>query len=80
VKNFTNFNRYCYSQMVELGFGALSSLAQTWDTAEPDDEEDDGKAITTWKFGCTSVANTFSMLLQRAWLTSPQVCPSFFNP
>lgn len=60
-------------QMVELGFAALASLAQTWDSAEPDEDEDDGKALTNWKIGCATVANTLSQLLQRAWLPPPQV-------
>jgi len=59
---------------VELGFAALASLAQTWDTAEPEDEED-GKKLQIWKAGCAQLANTFSELLQRAWLTSIQVYP-----
>lgn len=52
--------------MVELGFVAVASLVQTWDGAEPD--EDDGKALANWKTGCATVANTFSELLQLAWL------------
>jgi hypothetical protein len=32
--------------MVELGFVAVASLVQTWDGAEPD--EDDGKALANW--------------------------------
>jgi hypothetical protein len=57
-----------WPQMVELGFAAVASLAQTWDGAEPDEDEDDGKALANWKTGCATVANTFSELLQRAWL------------
>lgn len=59
---------------MELGFAALASLAQTWDTAEPEDEED-GKKLHIWKAGCVQLADTFSALLQRAWLTSIQVYP-----
>jgi hypothetical protein len=51
--------------MVELGFVAVASLVQTWDGAEPD--EDDGKALANWKNECATVANTFSELLQLAW-------------
>jgi hypothetical protein len=36
----------CVEQMVELGFVAVASLVQTWDGAEPD--EDDGKALANW--------------------------------
>jgi hypothetical protein len=53
-------------QMVELGFAAVASLAQTWDSAEPDEDKDGGKAIASWKMGCATVAITFSELLQRA--------------
>ncbi|BBN00117.1 hypothetical protein MPTK1_1g26560 [Marchantia polymorpha subsp. ruderalis] len=61
-----------WPQMVELGFSAVASLAQTWDSAEPEEDEDGGKALENWKMGCITVANTFSELLQRAWLpTSP---------
>ncbi len=67
----------CVEQMVELGFAAVASLAQTWDGAEPDEDEDDGKALANWKTGCTTVANTFSELLQRAWLMPAEVCKSF---
>lgn len=62
-------------QMVELGFTAVASLAQTWDSAEPDEDEDGGKALVIWKTGCATVANTFSELLQRAWLAPMQVWP-----
>ena len=62
------------AQVVELGFAALAALAQTWDTAEPnEDEEEHEKKLQIWKAGCNQLANTFSVLLQRAWLTSTQV-------
>lgn len=60
-------------QVVELGFTAVASLAQTWDGAEPDEDEDGGKALTSWKMGCETVAFTLAELLQRAWLTPVQV-------
>ncbi|KAL2650845.1 hypothetical protein R1flu_018973 [Riccia fluitans] len=61
-----------WPQMVELGFSAVASLAQTWDSAEPEEDEDEGKALENWKMGCITVANTVAELLQRAWLpTSP---------
>jgi hypothetical protein len=44
----------------------MASLAQTWDSAEPDEDKDGGKAIASWKMGCATVAITFSELLQRA--------------
>ncbi|KAL3700792.1 hypothetical protein R1sor_018814 [Riccia sorocarpa] len=59
-----------WPQMVELGFSAVASLAQTWDSAEPEEDEDDGKALENWKAGCVTVATTFAELLQRAWLPS----------
>ena len=59
--------------MVELGFTAVASLAQTWDGAEPDEDEDGGKALANWKLGCATVAVTFAELLQRAWLAPLQV-------
>jgi hypothetical protein len=59
---------------VELGFAALAALAQTWDTMEPEeDEEDHVKKLKRWKAGCAQLVNTFSALLQRAWLSSTQV-------
>nr|PNR26439.1 hypothetical protein PHYPA_031014 [Physcomitrium patens] len=70
-----------WPQVVELGFTAVASLAQTWDGAEPDEDEDGGKALTSWKMGCETVAFTLAELLQRAWLTpvqdgcSPQSTP-----
>jgi len=64
---------YVVVQMVQLGFAAVASLAQTWDSAEPDEDEDGGKALANWKMGCTTVAITFSELLQRAWLAPMQV-------
>ncbi|CAM6082528.1 unnamed protein product [Calypogeia fissa] len=57
-----------WPQMVELGFSAVASLAQTWDSAEPEEDEDGGKALGNWKAGCITVASTFAELLQRAWL------------
>ena len=66
-------------QMVELGFSAVASLAQTWDSAEPDEDEDGGKALASWKIGCASVAYTFAELLQRAWLVPVQVCLMLFD-
>lgn len=59
---------------MELGFAALAALAQTWDTAEPEEEDEDhGRKLQIWKAGCFELTNTFSALLQRAWLTSTQV-------
>jgi hypothetical protein len=63
-------------QIVELGFSALASLAQTWESfepEEPDEDEDESEALTSWKVGCTGLANTFSHILQQAWLTPSQV-------
>jgi hypothetical protein len=65
-----------WPQIVELGFSALASLAQTWDSfepEEPDEDEDESEALTSWKVGCTGLANTFSHILQQAWLTPSQV-------
>lgn len=64
-----------WPQIVELGFSALASLAQTWDSfepEEPDEDEDESEALTSWKVGCTGLANTFSHILQQAWLTPSQ--------
>lgn len=62
-----------WPMVVELGFAALAALAQTWDTMEPEeDEEDDVKKLKRWKAGCAQLVNTFSALLQRAWLSSTQ--------
>ena len=64
--------------MVELGFTAVASLAQTWDSAEPDEDEDGGKALASWKMGCATVAVTLAELLQRAWLAPTQVIHFWF--
>ncbi|KAG0600495.1 hypothetical protein M758_11G038800 [Ceratodon purpureus] len=62
-----------WPMVVELGFAALAALAQTWDSTEPEeDEEDHRKQLQIWKAGCTQLSNTFSALLQRAWLSSTQ--------
>lgn len=67
-------------QMVELGFTAVASLTQTWDSAEPDEDEEGGKALATWKTGCATVAITLAELLQRAWLApTTQVHFSFLQ-
>jgi hypothetical protein len=65
--------------MVELGFTAVASLAQTWDSAEPDEDDDGGKALASWKTGCATVAITLAELLQRAWLAPTQVCLLFLH-
>ncbi len=66
-------------QIVELGFTAVASLAQTWDSAEPDADEDGGKALANWKIGCATVAVTLAELLQRAWLAPLQVRSWFLH-
>lgn len=68
-----------WPQVVELGFAALAALSQAWDATEPEEDEDEDeddevyrKKLVYWKAGCTQLANTFSALLQRAWLTCMQ--------
>jgi hypothetical protein len=43
-----------------------------------DEDEDDGKALTNWKFGCVIVANTFYELAQQAWLMPTRFVNSTF--
>jgi hypothetical protein len=43
----------------------VKKMAQTWDGAKLDEDEDDGKALANWKFGWATIANTFYELLQQ---------------
>lgn len=61
-----------WPQVVELGFSALAAMARCWESAEPDENESGRISIEDWKSGCASVANTFSDLLQQAWLSHVQ--------
>lgn len=61
-----------WPQVVELGFSALVAMARCWESAEPDENESGRISIEDWKSGCASVANTFSDLLQQAWLSHVQ--------
>lgn len=61
-----------WPQVVELAFSALVAMAHCWDGAEPDENDNGSISLDDWKSGCVSVADTFSDLLQQAWLSHVQ--------
>jgi hypothetical protein len=63
--------------VVELAFSALVAMAHCWDGAEPDENDNGSISLDDWKSGCVSVADTFSDLLQQAWLSHVQVMLPF---
>ncbi|WOL03237.1 hypothetical protein Cni_G11957 [Canna indica] len=55
-----------WPQVVEQGFAALAAIAKTWEASIADeDEEHDDKE---WQSGQSSIARSFSSLLQQAWI------------
>lgn len=61
-----------WPQVVESGFSAIAALAQTWDSAGPEEDGDGDIDVPNWKDGCIAIASTISELLQQAWLTYPE--------
>ncbi|KAF0896635.1 hypothetical protein E2562_026750 [Oryza meyeriana var. granulata] len=55
-----------WPQVVERGFAALVSMAQAWESSAPDEKEDIETRV--WQSGHSAIAQTFSRLLQKAWL------------
>ncbi|KAL5204923.1 hypothetical protein ABZP36_009794 [Zizania latifolia] len=55
-----------WPQVVERGFAALVAMAQAWESSAPDEN----KEIETrlWQSGHSAIAQTFSLVLQKAWL------------
>ena len=62
-------------QVVESGFSAIVGLAQTWDSATAEVDEDDEAKIPNWKESCIPIGCAISELLQKAWLNYPEVIP-----
>ncbi|KAK3120729.1 hypothetical protein QOZ80_9AG0692950 [Eleusine coracana subsp. coracana] len=55
-----------WPQVVEQGFGALVSMAQAWESSAPDENKKHEKKL--WQLGQSAISQTFSRLLQKAWL------------
>ncbi|PUZ45866.1 hypothetical protein GQ55_8G258700 [Panicum hallii var. hallii] len=55
-----------WPQVVEQGFTSLVAMAQAWESSAPDENRKHEKRV--WQSGQSSIAQTFSLLLQRAWL------------
>ncbi|XP_062182615.1 uncharacterized protein LOC133886794 [Phragmites australis] len=55
-----------WPQVVEQGFAALVSMAQAWESSAPDENKKHEKRI--WQLGQSAIAQTFSTVLQKAWL------------
>nr|AAX96578.1 expressed protein [Oryza sativa Japonica Group]ABA95456.1 Importin-beta N-terminal domain containing protein, expressed [Oryza sativa Japonica Group] len=55
-----------WPQAVERGFAALVSMAQAWESSAPDENKD--IEMRVWQSGQFAIAQTFSHVLQKAWL------------
>lgn len=55
-----------WPQAVERGFAALVSMAQAWESSAPDENKD--IEMRVWQSGQFAMAQTFSHVLQKAWL------------
>ncbi|KAK1315907.1 hypothetical protein QJS10_CPA05g00115 [Acorus calamus] len=60
-----------WPQIVEWGFTALAKIAKVWEDVMPDEDEQN-QSSNEYKSGWSTIAQTFSGLLQQAWLRSPQ--------
>ncbi|XP_077240476.1 ARM repeat superfamily protein isoform X2 [Tasmannia lanceolata] len=60
-----------WPQVVERGFAALASMAETWEDYLSD-EVKENKSSQEWRSGWATIARTFSGLLQQAWLPAMQ--------
>ncbi|KAL6654520.1 hypothetical protein ACP70R_007985 [Stipagrostis hirtigluma subsp. patula] len=56
-----------WPQVVEQGFATLVAMAQSWESSAPDENKNYEKRI--WQSGQSSIAQTFSTVLQKAWLS-----------
>ncbi|XP_043710645.1 importin beta-like SAD2 [Telopea speciosissima] len=71
VLKFIPPNPEPWPQVVERGFAALAVMAKTWEVYVAEQIEQD-ESSSNWQSGWVSMARTFSVLLQQAWLTSMQ--------
>ncbi|VAH92253.1 unnamed protein product [Triticum turgidum subsp. durum] len=55
-----------WPQVVEQGFAALVAMVQAWDSSAPDENKEHEKSA--WQLGQTAITQTFSTVLQKAWL------------
>lgn len=55
-----------WPQVVEQGFAALVAMVQAWDSSAPDENKEHERSV--WQLGQTAIAQTFSTVLQKAWL------------
>lgn len=63
-------------QVVERGFTALATIAQTWEDSIEDSIQDgckENESSPEWMSGWATIVQTFSGLLQLAWLTPVQL-------
>uniref|UniRef100_A0ACD6AN67 Uncharacterized protein n=1 Tax=Avena sativa TaxID=4498 RepID=A0ACD6AN67_AVESA len=56
-----------WPQVVEQGFAAFVAMIQAWDSSTPDENKEHEKR--EWQLGQTAIAQTFSTVLQKAWLS-----------
>ncbi|CAO2150244.1 unnamed protein product [Urochloa humidicola] len=59
-----------WPQVVEQGFASLVAMAQAWESSAPDENRKREKRV--WQSGQSAIAQTFSLLLQKAWLVRVQ--------
>jgi hypothetical protein len=52
--------------VVEQGFAAMVAMVQAWDSSAPDENKEHEKR--EWQLGQTAIAQTLSIVLQKAWL------------
>ncbi|KXG29170.1 uncharacterized protein LOC8086009 [Sorghum bicolor] len=55
-----------WPQVVEQGFAALVAMVQAWESSAPDENKTHEKRV--WQSGQSAIAQTISLLLQKAWL------------
>ena len=58
--------------MVEKGFTALATIAQTWEDSIQDGIKEN-ESSSEWTSGWATISQTFSGLLQQAWLAPVQL-------
>ncbi|KAF7053474.1 hypothetical protein CFC21_061396, partial [Triticum aestivum] len=63
-----------WPQVVEQGFAALVAMVQAWDSPAPDENKEHEKSA--WQLGQTAIAQTFSTVLQKAWLLPVEQMPT----
>ncbi|XP_020407465.1 uncharacterized protein [Zea mays] len=55
-----------WPQVVEQGFAVLVAMVQAWESSAPDENKTPEKRF--WQSGQSAIAQTISLLLQKAWL------------